>query len=212
MKKLIALVVCLGLAGCGSDGSSLDNSPSETAGAAPTTTSRQTEKEGKSAASRDEEKAPTEPPAETAPTPEEEPPTDESSEAEQGLLSSPEELCFRDTDGAGTTYAFVYGGEDFEAQYTEDNWRIIDSYRVTNAADMKIICQQLLDTHPIHGSDYESFRTADDMVYEWRKHNLGYAILPESSRWKQHAKDVDFDPDDQGRSAFEIFLDRLWGE
>ncbi|MDO5491687.1 MAG: hypothetical protein Q4F96_04730, partial [Bacillota bacterium] len=77
---------------------------------------------------------------------------------------------------------------------------------------MIAICQTLIDTHPVHGRDDESYRTADDMVYEWEQHNLVYTYLPEDNLWRESAKNVDFDPEDQGRSFEEIYEDRTGQE
>ena len=73
---------------------------------------------------------------------------------------------------------------------------------------MKKICQTLIDEHPVHGSDYESYRTADDMVYEWKQHNLAHKVLPDDNPWKETSGNVDFDPEDQGKSLEEIYEDR----
>ena len=115
-------------------------------------------------------------------------------------------------DGAGTNYAFTYKGEEFRVQYYYDNWTIFDSYKITNKRDMKKICQALIDIHPIHGKDYESYRTAEDMAYEWKQHNLAYKYLPEDNGWRPNAANVDFDPEDQGRSFEEIYEDRTGQE
>ena len=53
-----------------------------------------------------------------------------------------------------------------------------------------------------------SYRTADDMAYEWVQHNLAYEILPEGNSFRNSAKDVDLDPRDQGMSLVEIYEDR----
>lgn len=113
-----------------------------------------------------------------------------------------------DVDGKDTNYEFEYRKEIFRVYYTYDNWKIYDSYKIKNQADMKIICQALIDIHPIHGRDRISYRTADDMVYEWVQHNIAYEILPEDSKWRNNAKNVDFDPDDQGKSLKEMFDER----
>ena len=129
-----------------------------------------------------------------------------------GHISSAEDLNLHDEYGGGTNYVFTYNGEEFRAQYYYDNWTIYDSYKITNKHDMKIICQALIDIHPIHGKDYESYRTADDMVYEWKQHNLAYKYLPEDNAWRPNAANVDFDPEDQGRSFEEIYEDRTGQE
>ena len=92
--------------------------------------------------------------------------------------------------------------------YTTDNWKIYDSYKIKNMVDMKDICQKLIDINPIHGSDMVSYRTSDDMVYEWFQHNIAYEILSDDNVWRMSAKDVDFDPQDQGKSLKEIYEDR----
>lgn len=119
-----------------------------------------------------------------------------------------EEINLRDADGGGYYYLFTYKGEDFTAIYYYDDWCIYDSYKITNGRDMKKICQALIDLHPVHGSDYESFRTAEDMAYEWKQHNIAYAVLPDDNAWKETTGNVDFDPEDQGKSVQELYEDR----
>lgn len=130
---------------------------------------------------------------------------------EKGILSSPEDINLTDT-GDGKNYTFTYGDEEFSAIYTEDNWKIIDSYKISNVDDNLIICQALIDEHPIHGSDLVSYRTAEDMAYEWLQHNIAYEILPDDNSMKSHAKDVDLDPQDQGKDFDEIYEDRTGKE
>ena len=126
----------------------------------------------------------------------------------EGILSSPEDIGLTNASGDGANYTFIYGEETFTAIYTPDNWKIIDSYRIDNSDDMRIICEALTAEHPIHGSDMQSYRTPEDMAYEWIQHNLCYALLPEGSSWIENVKDVDLDPRDQGRSFMEIYEDR----
>ena len=125
------------------------------------------------------------------------------------LIDSAEDIALYDTDGQGWNYIFTYGGENFSADYEYDNWHITDSYKIRNHDDLVIICQALADIHMIHGADLESYRTAEDMAYEWEQHNLAYSILPEESPWKESAKDVDIDPKDQGKSMYQLFKDRM---
>ena len=40
------------------------------------------------------------------------------------------------------------------------------------------------------------------------QHNLAYQILPDDSAWKEHAKDFDIDPADQGKSMYDIYRER----
>lgn len=128
-----------------------------------------------------------------------------SNEEDVGTLSSTEDINLYDVDGRQTNYLFTYKGEVFSAKYTKDNWKIKDSYKITNAKDIGIICQALIEVHPIHGKDMKSYRTVDDLVYEWQQHNLAYNLLPDDNSWKSHAKDVDLDPADQGRNLAEIY-------
>lgn len=131
---------------------------------------------------------------------------------EAGILTSASDINLTDTTGKGADYTFTYGDETFNAQYKTDNWKIIDSYKIDNEADLLIICQALIDEHPIHGADMESYRTAEDMVYEWVQHNLIYAFLPDDSQWKSSAKDVDLDPKDQNKSFEEMYEERTGKE
>jgi len=129
----------------------------------------------------------------------------ENFKPEKATLKSADELHFHQVNGSDSDYEFTYGGETYKALYTEDNWKIYDSYRVGNTGDMVIICEELIKYHPIHGKDMKSYRTAYDMAYEWLQHNTAYFLLPESSKWKDHVRDVDIDPADQGRNLEELF-------
>ena len=131
---------------------------------------------------------------------------------ESGILISPEDIELTDTDGNGTNYSFLYDGETFKARYIPDNWKIYDSYKITNEADITIICQALTEEHPIHGKDMVSYRTPDDMAYEWLQHNIAYALLSDDSSFKAKAKDVDLNPEDQGRTFEEFYKDRTGKE
>ncbi len=128
--------------------------------------------------------------------------------AEPGILSGVDDVALTDLTGAGTDYAFIYDDVPYSATYTPDNWEIKDSYKISNAMDMAIICQALINEHPIHGKDMVSFRTCDDMAYEWVQHNIAYSFLPEDSQWMESVKNVDFDPEDQGRSYRDLYEDR----
>lgn len=131
----------------------------------------------------------------------------ESVESEN-VLTSIQEINLHDVNGKGTNYIFTYKDVSYSAIYTKDNWHIVDSYKITNEKDMAIICQALIDIHPIHGKDKISFRTAEDLVYEWVQHNLAYNLLPEDNKWKTNAKDVDLNPEDQGKSLKEMYETR----
>lgn len=136
------------------------------------------------------------------------PETTAAASAETGLLHSPADIQLHCTDGDGKHYGFTYAGAAFQAVYTPDNWKVIDSYLITNSADIVMICEALKQEHPIHGADMQSERTASDMAYEWGEHNFAYALLPADSPYRANAKDVDINPADQGKSAYEMFLDR----
>lgn len=116
------------------------------------------------------------------------------------------------TDGGQRNYSFNYSGEDFSVVYTTDHWKIIDSYKITSASDMEVICQALINIHPIHGVDMVSYRTAEDMAYEWLQHNVAYEYLPDDNPWKAKCKDVDFNPEDQGKTFYEIYEERTGEE
>lgn len=135
-------------------------------------------------------------------------------EADDGksVLTSTSDINLRDEDGGGENYAFTYKGQEFKAHYMYDYWTVYDSYKITNEDDQTIICQALIDTHTVHGRDMESFRTAEDMAYEWQQHNLACKYLPDDSDWRDSAENVDFDPYDQGRSFEEIYEDRTGEE
>ena len=124
---------------------------------------------------------------------------------DNGILVSTDDISLKDIDGKQTNYSFVYKGEVFNATYTKDNWHIENSYKINNKNDITIICKALTDIHSIHGKDMKSYRTIDDLVYEWVQHNLVYEFLPEDSSWKNNVKSVDLDPADQGRSAEEMY-------
>ena len=109
----------------------------------------------------------------------------------------------------GKNYTFTYKDEDFTAIYTEDNWKIVDSYKITNKEDMKSICEALIKVHPIHGKDMVSYRTVEDLVYEWEQHNIAYNVLPTDSKWSSSAKDVDLNPEDQGKNITDFVKNRI---
>lgn len=125
-----------------------------------------------------------------------------------GRLFSVDDVALVPTDDYGQGYVFSYGGEEFSAYFGPYSWKVYDSYRIANHNDIVIICQALLDEHPVLGSDWESQRTAEDMAYEWEQHNLAYNVLPADSPWRDDAKDVDLDPDDQGKSVDELYESR----
>ena len=127
-------------------------------------------------------------------------------EVETGYIIGSIEI--NDVDGKDNNYEFVYKDEIFRVLYVVDTWKIYDSYKITNSNDIKKICEALDKIHKIPSRDYKSYRIVDDMVYEWKQHNLAYKILPESNSFRNSAKDVDLDPKDQGKSLVEIYEDR----
>ena len=135
--------------------------------------------------------------------------TESPTESYPQLLSSADELNFTDITGCGESYTFTYGGEVYEVSYWTDNWRIIDSYKIRNENDITLICTVLAENHPIHSADYSEYRTPGDMAYEWIQHNIAYDMAPEGSSYKHSAKDVDIDPKDQGKSVYDLLVDRL---
>ncbi len=138
--------------------------------------------------------------------------SDASESAPTGLLNSTSDINLTNTDGKGKNYTFSYDGKTYTAVHWTDHWKIENSYDINDEADMMIICQALIDEAPIHGSDMVSYRTAEDMVYEWEIHNLAYAFLSDDDSMKSHVMDVDFDPQDQGKSFDEIYYSRTGKE
>ncbi len=132
----------------------------------------------------------------------------DSNSSSAGILKSTADIELENTDGKGENYRFYYGGDEFSAIYTEDNWKIIDSYLIVSESDMTIICQALIDEHPVHGKDLVSYRTAKDMAYEWQVHNIAYTFMEEDDPQRIKAKDVDFDPKDQGLTLEEFYETR----
>jgi len=125
-----------------------------------------------------------------------------------GELSSVDDVALVPTDDYGCGYTFSYGGEEFTAYFDTYSWRVYDSYKITNHSDIVTICQALINEHPVYGADWESWRTADDMAYEWEQHNLAWQMLPANSHWRDDAKDVDLNPDDQGKSFRDLYESR----
>lgn len=115
----------------------------------------------------------------------------------------------KDLDGKGVNYSFEYNGEDFLATFSYGSWRIFDSYKIRNKKDILKICESLIKIHPVQSRDGISYRTAEDMAYEWIQHNIAYEFLPDSNLWKENAKNVDLDPQDQGKNLKEIFESRI---
>ena len=128
---------------------------------------------------------------------------------EPSHLNSPEDIGLHCTDESKKIYVFTYAELDFTAVYSPDNWHITDSYLIESYEDIVTICRALIEVHPIHSADMTSYRTADDMAYEWHQHNIAYSLLPDGSDWKESAKDVDLDAKDQNKNLFDFLIDRL---
>lgn len=125
--------------------------------------------------------------------------------------SEPISITLKDISGNKTKYSFEYNSTTFYATYTPDNWHIDDSYKIKDSNAIKKICEELIKIHPIHSKDMESYRTVEDLSYEWTQHNLAYEFLPEDNVWKDNAKDVDLDPEDQNLTYEEMY-ERRTGE
>lgn len=126
----------------------------------------------------------------------------------KGLLESADDLNLQDVDGKGKNYTFLYDGETYNAKFNIDTWSIYDSYKITNLKDLAIICEALIDIHPIPSKDGKSYRVVEDLVQEWNQHNVAYRLLPSGNSWKESSKDVDLDPADQGKSLKEMYESR----
>lgn len=138
--------------------------------------------------------------------------SEEAAAAEQkypALLTSTEDIDLHAADGQGLQFSFSYNNEAYTACFSGKKWTVYDSYKIRNNADMIIICQALIDVHPVKSADLTGYRTAEDMAYEWQQHNTAYTLLPADSQWKSSTKDVDLDPADQGKSLYELFADRV---
>lgn len=132
----------------------------------------------------------------------------EENTIETNMGVKPEKIEVIDTDGQGKNYTFMYENEQFTAIYTKENWQIKDSYKINDLEDITKICQSLISIHPIHGNDMKSYRTAQDMANEWFQHNIAYFALPDGNDWKEHAKHVDLNPEDQGKNLIEMYKTR----
>ena len=127
----------------------------------------------------------------------------------ESAATSAEEIGLQDTDGNGKEYVFYYNNIEFHARYTPDNWKIIDSFRVTEPEDMVFICQALSDVNPVPSRDWQSYRTADDMAYEWDQHNKIYLVAPKDSYTRERTRNVDLDPEDQGKTYEDLYRENL---
>lgn len=124
------------------------------------------------------------------------------------LLSGLPEITYEYSDSYYEYYSFDYAGEEFEVLHEYDNWKIFDSNKIRNSKDMQLICEALLDIYQVHGVDLESYRTPEDMAYEWIQHNIVYEMPLTDARYKESAANVDLDPGDQNKTIVEMFKDR----
>ena len=120
------------------------------------------------------------------------------------LLASTGDLNLRSDDSEH--YSFEYGGTTYSAEFQGNSWRIYDSYRIMNHEDMLLICQALTAEHPIPTADGKGNRTIQDLAHEWDQHNFAFTLLPEGSEWKERARHVDLNPEDQGKELMDFVL------
>ena len=121
-------------------------------------------------------------------------------------ISSSNGIDLRSDDG--TCYYFTYKGEDYYAEYASDTWTVYNSCQIKNPTDIYKICKALDQEHRVPSRDYSSYRTPSDMAFEWEQHNIAYDQLPEGNYWRESARNVDLDPEDQGKSFKEIYEER----
>ena len=73
---------------------------------------------------------------------------------------------------------------------------------------MQLICGALIDISPVHGIDLVSYRTAEDMAYEWIQHNIVYTLPMVKDYERERARSVDLDPQHQNQSLLEMYITR----
>ena len=140
----------------------------------------------------------------------------ESPAGEPAVLSgSGFSLSYDGSDDYADNYSFIYGDETFTAHYTPylgGDWKIVDSYRITDRGDMVVICEALLKENKVSGR-ITRFRTAKDMADEWVIHDQGYTLAKAYSMTDavRRLKDVDMDKKDQGKT-FGDFLNEFLGK
>ena len=131
--------------------------------------------------------------------------TEEASTEAPSILTSPDDIHL--TEEADGSYSFTYGQDTFRAEFRTDTWKIVDSYRITNLADMTLICKALNDRHPVPTPDRKGSRTPEDLAFEWDQHNLAFTLLPDGDPRKDRARDVDLNPEDQGKSLMDFAME-----
>ena len=127
---------------------------------------------------------------------------------EEGILD--ENLELEGTEDMYESYSINYGSDVLTAIYEDEEWQIIDSYKVKSCADMELICEKLNEIHTIPASEssQEKTREPKDMTFEWLQHNMIYDILPDDSEWKESTKHVNLNAADQGKTYIEIYEGR----
>lgn len=73
---------------------------------------------------------------------------------------------------------------------------------------MQFICSALIKIYPVHGTDLKSYRTPEDMAYEWIEHNIVYEMPISDASLKGSAANVDLDPKEQNKTLSEILSSR----
>ena len=80
--------------------------------------------------------------------------------------------------------------------------QVRNSYKITNLAHQKQICQAMIDYNTNNPVEPAWYRTVDSMIIEWKAHNDGYAVHPLIGIFKDDAKErlshVDFDNPAEG--------------
>jgi len=105
----------------------------------------------------------------------------------------------------GINYTFRYNGEEFSLYFKDDTWHVNNSYKITDEADILMICDTLADLHPVPNKDYSGWRTPEDMAFEWEQHNIAYSLMPDRFIFKSNAKHVDINPSDQGKTLYDFY-------
>ena len=134
---------------------------------------------------------------------------------------------FKAKKEAAIRYNFAYNGKTYSATYNESEqcWTIIDSFEISDKKVMYLECYNLIAKNPVPTEPGgTTYRTLDDMVYEWEQHNVAYNYfikiynsgIPFSSELYNYiaegisrAKNVSINPGDQGKNWIELCLDRI---
>lgn len=122
------------------------------------------------------------------------------------LLDDMPEILYSHSDGVYDYYTFAYGDGSFTVLQEYDNWKVFDSYRIRNSRDIELICRSFIALYPVHGRDLESYRTAEDMTYEWLQHNIAYGFAEDDDALRESAANVDLDPEEQDMNMLAIYL------